>query len=154
MYNDPFLWTSDVSGQVAPRLIGMSTIEMESSLDKEAAKKLMDSIMKDERRVKVLTGLMKSMSPGELREDGMVNDVEQLKKVKDLPLKNIKAPTLIIHGTDDADVSVADAAYAANTIPNAKLYLVHGGFHVMALTDAIDTITQKRITFLKKHAPQ
>jgi len=154
MYNDPFLWTSDVSGQLSPRLIGMSTIEMESHLDKDAAKKLMDSIMQDPRRVKVLTGMMKSMSPGELRKDGMLNDVEQLKKVKDLPLKKIKAPTLIIHGTDDADVSVADAAYAANTIPNAKLYLVHGGFHVMALTDAIDTITQKRITFLKKHAPQ
>jgi len=154
MYNDPFLWTSDVTGQISPRLIGMSTIEMESSLDKEAAKKLMDSIMQDPRRVKVLTGLMKSMSPGDLRRDGMENDVEQLKKVKDLPLDTIKAPTLIIHGTDDADVSVADAAFAANRIPNSKLYLVHGGFHVMALTDSIDTITQKRITFLKKHVPQ
>jgi pimeloyl-ACP methyl ester carboxylesterase len=102
----------------------------------------------------VLTGMMKSMSPGELRKDGMVNDVEQLEKVKDLPLKNIKAPTLIIHGTDDADVSVADAAHAVNRIPNAKLYLVHGGFHVMALTDAIETITEQRIGFLKKYTPK
>ncbi len=154
MYNDPFLWTSDVTSQVSPRLIGMSTIEMESHLDKEAAKKLMDSIMQDPRRVKVLTGMMKSMSPGELRKDGMVNDVEQLEKVKDLPLKNIKAPTLIIHGTDDADVSVADAAHAVNRIPNAKLYLVHGGFHVMALTDAIDAITEQRVGFLKKYTPK
>ncbi|MCU0576724.1 MAG: alpha/beta hydrolase [Desulfobacterota bacterium] len=154
MYNDPFLWTSDVTGQMSPRLIGMSTIEMESSLDKDATKKLMDSIMQDPRRVKVLTGLMKSMSPGELRQDGMENDVEQLEKVKDLPLKKIKAPTLIIHGTDDADVTVADAAFAANRIPNSKLYLVHGGFHVLALTDAIDTITEQRVLFLKKHAPK
>jgi pimeloyl-ACP methyl ester carboxylesterase len=154
MYNDPFLWTSDVTGQMSPRLIGMSTIEMESHLDKEATKKLMDSIMQDPRRVKVLTDLMKSMSPGDLRKDGMENDVEQLEKVKDLPLKKIKAPTLIIHGTDDADVSVADAAFAANRIPNSKLYLVQGGFHVMALTDAIDTITQQRVLFLRKHAPQ
>jgi len=154
MYNDPFLWTSYVTGQISPRLIGMSTIEMESSLDKEATKKLMDSIMQDPRRVKVLTGLMNSMSPGGLRRDGMENDVEQLKKVKDLPLKKIKAPTLIVHGTDDADVSVADAAHAANAIPGAQLYLVHGGFHVMALTDAIDKITQERVTFLKKYNPQ
>ena len=99
----------------------MSTIEMESSLDKDATKKLMDSIMHDPRRVKVLTGLMKSMSPGGLRRDGMENDVEQLKKVKDLPLKKIKAPTLIVHDTDDADVSVADAAHAANAIPGTIL---------------------------------
>ncbi|HVN72393.1 MAG TPA: alpha/beta hydrolase [Desulfomonilia bacterium] len=154
MYNDPFLWASDVVGRISPRLIGMSTIEMESSLDKDTAKKLMDDIMKDPRRVKVLTGMMKSMSPSDLRRDGMENDVKQLKKVKDLPLKKIKAPTLIIHGTDDADVPVADAALAANTIPHAELYLVHGGFHVMALTDKIDEITNKRIMFLKEHAPQ
>ncbi len=154
MYSDPFLWTSDVSGQIAPRLIGMSTIEMESSLDREAAEKLMDNIMKDEKRVKVLTGLMKSMSPGELRRDGMINDVSELKAVKDLPLGMVKAPTLIIHGTDDADVSVADAAFAARRIKGSELYLVPGGFHVMALADSIDTVTQKRITFLKRHAPQ
>ncbi|MGD0820846.1 MAG: alpha/beta hydrolase [Desulfomonilia bacterium] len=153
MYNDPFLWTSEITGRIAPRLIGMSTIEMESTLDKAAAQKLMDDIMHDPRRVKVLKDLMNSMSPGNLRRDGMENDVEQLKKVKDLPLDKIKAPTLIIHGTDDADVSVADAALASNTIPNAKLYLVHGGFHVMALTDTIDEITEKRVMFLKKYSP-
>ena len=74
--------------------------------------------------------------------------------MKDLPLKKIKAPTLIIHGTDDADVSVADAAHAVNRIPNSKLYLVQGGFHVMALTDDIDAITEQRVGFLKKYAPK
>jgi len=154
MYSDPFLWTSDVTGEIAPRMIGMSTIEMESHLDKEASKKLMDSIMQDPRRVKVLTGMMKSMSPSELRKDGMANDVEQLEKVNDLPLKKIKTPTLIIHGTDDADVSIADAAYAANNIAGARLYLVQGGFHVMALADSIDAITDQRVQFLNRHAPK
>jgi len=154
MYNDPFLWTSEITGRLSPRLIGMSTIEMESRLDRDAADKLMDNIMHDPRRIKVLTGLIESMSPGELRRDGMENDVEQLEKVKDLPLKKIKAPTLIIHGTDDADVSLADAAHAANAIPGAKLYLVHGGFHVMALMDDIDLITKERVDFLKQHAPK
>jgi pimeloyl-ACP methyl ester carboxylesterase len=154
MYQDPFLWTSDVVGSNAPRLIGMSTIEMESSLDKEETKKLMDAIMADPRRVKVLTGMMKSMSPGDLRKAGMENDVEQLEKINDLPLKDIKAPTLIIHGTKDADVSVEDAKFAAQTIPNVELYLVPKGFHVMAITDSIDDITRKRLDFLSKHAPK
>jgi len=153
MYQDPFLWTSDVVGSHAPRLVGMSTIEMESSLDKAETEKLMDSIMNDPRRVKVLTGLMKSMSPGDLREEGMKNDVAQLEKVQDLPLKDVRAPTLIIHGTKDADVSVEDAKFAAQTIPGAQLYLVDGGFHVLAISDAIDEITRKRVAFLRAQAP-
>ena len=128
MYQDPFLWTSDVVGTKAPRLIGMSTIEMESSLNKQETEKLMDHIMSDPRRVNVLTGLMKSMSPGDLREAGMKNDVAQLKKVKDLPLKDVKAPTLIIHGTKDADVSVEDAKFAARTIPDVNCIWCPGGF--------------------------
>jgi pimeloyl-ACP methyl ester carboxylesterase len=153
MYQDPFLWTSDVVGAHAPRMIGMSTIEMESDLDKDETGKLMDDIMNDPKRVKVLTGLMKSMSPGDLRESGMKNDVEQLEKVNDLPLANIKTPTLIIHGTDDADVSVEDAKFAAKNIPDVELYLVPGGFHVMAITNSIDEITQKRVEFLNSHTP-
>jgi len=154
MYQDSFLWSSDVVGAYAPRMIGMSTIEMESSLDDKETEELMDHIMKDPQRVKVLTGLMKSMSPGELRKSGMENDIEQLGKVSNLPLKKIQAPTLVIHGTDGADVSMEDAKFAKQTISDVELYLVNGGFHVMALTDNIDDITQKRLDFLRKHASE
>jgi len=152
MYQDPFLWSSNVLGTYAPRIIGMSTIETQSSLDKQETKKLMENIMNDPKRVKVLTGIIKSMSPSGLRETGVENDIEQLKQVKDLPLKDIKAPTLVIHGTNDTAVSVEYAHYAAKTIPHVELYLVPGGFHVMALTDSIETITQKRVNFLQEYA--
>ncbi len=153
MYQDPFLWTSDVVGSHAPRMIGMSTIEMESSLNKEETQNLMDRIMNDPKRLHVLAGLVKSMSPADLRQAGMENDVAQLETVKDLPLREIKAPALIIHGTKDADVSVEDAKFAARNIPDAELYLVPGGFHVMAITDSIDAVTQKRLDFLFTHMP-
>jgi len=79
--------------------------------------------------------------------------MEQLAKVENLPLSKIKAPTLIIHGTNDADVPQADAELAAQEIPNAQLYLVPEGFHVMALTNSIGLINEKRVTFLKMHTP-
>jgi pimeloyl-ACP methyl ester carboxylesterase len=154
MYSNPFLWASDITGQLAPRLMGMSTIEMESTLDKAEQKKLMESIMKDDRRVAVLRDMVKSMSPEELRKDGMDNDIEQLGKVRDLPLDRIKAPALIIHGTSDADVPVDNARYASTKIPGSELYLVKGGFHVMILTDSLDEITARRVSFLKKHSPE
>lgn len=154
MYSDPFLWASDAAGRLAPRLVGMSTIEMESSLDAQETERLMDSIMHDERRVEILRDMVKGMSPEELRKDGMDNDIEQLGKVRDLPLAMIKAPTLIIHGTSDADVPVADAEFASKMIPDSELYLLRGGFHVMALTDSADEVTARRVSFLRKHAPR
>ena len=42
---------------------------------------------------------------------------------------NITAPTLIIHGTDDAVVPYQYAVQASQTIPNAKLVTVEGGEH-------------------------
>jgi pimeloyl-ACP methyl ester carboxylesterase len=154
MYEDPFLWSADVVGTHAPRMIGMSTIGMESSLGDQETEKLMDDIMNDPKRVKVLTGLMRSMSPSGLRQTGVRNDIDQLRQLKDLPLKDIETPTLVIHGTNDADVSVENAQYAAVTMPHVELFLVPGGFHVMALTDSIDRITRKRVEFLQAHAPR
>lgn len=154
MYIDPFLWASDLAGRFAPRLVGMSTIEMESTLERPDARKLMDSIMQDPRRVAVLKDMVKSMSPEELRKEGMDNDVTQLQKVRDLPLRSITTPTLIIHGTSDADVPVDNALFASSAIPGSELHLVKGGFHVMILADTIDEITAKRLCFLKKHAPE
>jgi pimeloyl-ACP methyl ester carboxylesterase len=154
MYEDSFQWSAHVVGTHAPRMIGMSTVEMESSLDKRQAEELMGHIMSDPKRVKVLTGLTRSLSPSGLRQAGVKNDVAQLKQLKDLPLKHIEAPTLVIHGTNDADVPVENAQNAANSIPNVELCLVPRGFHIMALTDSTDTITAMRVKFLQEHAPR
>jgi len=153
MFNDSFVWVSNVLGKLALSLIAMSIIEMESSLNNHQTVKLIDDIKHDKHRVKVLKDIMKSMSPGEIRKKGMDNDMEQLAKVENLPLSKIKAPTLIIHGTNDADVPLADAELAAHEIPNSQLYLVPEGFHIMALTNSIGLINEKRVTFLNMHAP-
>jgi pimeloyl-ACP methyl ester carboxylesterase len=75
-------------------------------------------------------------------------------RLEDLPLEDIETPTLVIHGTNDADVPVEHARHAANTMPHVELCLVPGGFHIMALTNSIDEITQRRLEFLQEHAPR
>jgi pimeloyl-ACP methyl ester carboxylesterase len=126
---------------------------MESSLDEHEAEKLMSDIMKDPTRVNVLAGLMKSMSPDVLRETGVKNDIEQLKRLEDLPLEHIETPTLVVHGTNDADVPLENAQHAVYAMPHVELFLVPGGFHIMALTNSIDIVTAKRVKFLHDHAP-
>ena len=125
---------------------------MESSLDEDEVWRVLRHIMHDERKERLLMDLIRSMSPSQLRKKGMKNDLKQLARISDLPLDRIRTPTLIIHGTDDFDVPVKHAQTAARSIPGAELYLVPGGFHILALSDAANEVTQKRLMFLEKYA--
>jgi pimeloyl-ACP methyl ester carboxylesterase len=126
---------------------------MESTLDEDEVMNLMRAIMKDEKRLKILMDLIRSMSPPRLRAKGLNNDMRQLKKVENLPFEHVAVPALVIHGTDDFDVPLEHAQKAAGSIPNAEIRIVQGGFHILALSDAADEIHRKKMAFLKRHAP-
>ncbi len=153
MFNGPSMWLADVIAHHAPMLVGWATIEMESSLEEDDVIKLMRDIMKDEQRVKmkILMDLIRGMSPSRLRTRGLNNDIKQLAKIDGLPFEHIAAPTLVIHGTNDLDVSLEHAQNAAGKIPRAEIYLVEGGFHILARSDAAEAVQEKKIMFLKAH---
>ena len=44
-------------------------------------------------------------------------------------LPTIKAPTLVIHGSEDVVNPTANAPLLVSRIPNAELYIVEGGRH-------------------------
>jgi len=48
-------------------------------------------------------------------------------------LERIKAPTLVLHGSQDELVPVANATWLASRIPGADLEVVQGGTHLLAL---------------------
>jgi pimeloyl-ACP methyl ester carboxylesterase len=154
MFRSPYLWLADIITKHAPLLLGWATIEMESSLEEDEVIKLMRNIMKDEQRVKILMDLIRSMSPAMLRKKGLKNDLKQLAMINNLPLEQVNTSTLVIHGTDDQDVPLDHGQRAARLIPNAEIYIVEKGFHILALSDAADEINEKRIMFLKTHVPQ
>lgn len=151
MFNDPSLWLADVFAKHEPYLVGVATIEMESSLEEEDVMHLMRAIMKDEHRVKILMELIRSMSPSKLRTRGLNNDLKQLREIDRLPLERVAARTLIIHGSDDTDVPLEHARNAAESIPGSELFLVEKGFHILALSDEADEVNKKRIIFLETH---
>jgi pimeloyl-ACP methyl ester carboxylesterase len=152
MFNGPSLWLADVIAHHAPVLVGWATAEMESTLNEDEVMNLMRSIMKDEKRLKILMDLIRSMSPPKLRAKGLSNDMKQLKGVEDLPFEHVAAPALIIHGTVDFDVPLDHARNAAGSIPNAEVHIVDGGFHILALSDNAAQINEKKMMFLKRHS--
>jgi pimeloyl-ACP methyl ester carboxylesterase len=153
MFNGPSLWLADVIAHHAPMLVGLATAEMESTLDEDEVMNLMRGIMQDEQRIKILMDLIRSMSPPRLRAKGLKNDMRQLKMVENLPFEQVAAPTLIIHGTDDFDVPIDHAQNAAGSIRDAEIHIVQGGFHILALSDAAGEMNEKKMMFLKRHAP-
>jgi pimeloyl-ACP methyl ester carboxylesterase len=71
--------------------------------------------------------------PVSSRLTGWRNDSEQFMKFS-LPVRQIKAPTLILNGTADEAASYENAERLAAEIPGARLYTVEGANHAMLIT--------------------
>lgn len=56
-------------------------------------------------------------------------------------LKDIASPTLVVHGTDDGMVPVANADVLAAAIPGAELVLIDGAGHVL-MTDVAERLAE------------
>ncbi len=69
-----------------------------------------------------------SMWPSQ-RKAGEDNDEIQFRALDLLNGREITAPTLIIHGTDDTTVPFAQSELLADQIPTALLYGIEGGTH-------------------------
>jgi len=153
LFNDPAVWLYNQAAAYFPKLALKSMVRFESTLDNEAAERLLNDILRDRQQVSHLMELIKSMSPFSHRKKGLENDLAQLAAIDKLPLEDIRSPTLVIHGTDDGDVPLHQAQYTASMIPGAELFLVDGGFHILTLSDKADEIVEKRIDMLLRHVP-
>lgn len=72
-----------------------------------------------------------TLAPTGPRAAGAENDRLQFARMDDWPLERIRCPTLILHGADDRDVPLADAAYAHHHIQGSRLVILKGAGHEM-----------------------
>ena len=81
----------------------------------------------------------------------MTNDEEQFAAL-DLPLADIRVPSLMIHGTADASVPVGHALFPADRAQQAQVHFIEGANHMMpvshqdevgrAVSDVIDGLDE------------
>ncbi len=74
-------------------------------------------------------GLLQSLTMRELRKAGYTNDMEQFAHINGYPLEQITAPTLVLHGDQDRDVSIKDAELVAGKVPHTQFVIDKGGTH-------------------------
>jgi pimeloyl-ACP methyl ester carboxylesterase len=94
-----------------------------------------------------------TMFPMSLRTEGMLNDAKQIQDLEDLPLDQIKAPTLVIHGDADRLVPFSHGQRSAEKIPHAEFLQIPGGSHLCYITH-IEETEPVALKFLKEHAPK
>jgi pimeloyl-ACP methyl ester carboxylesterase len=96
--------------------------------------------------------------PAGLRTAGRANDIEQYRNlgIEALPLKTLSVPTLILHGTADANAPYAGSKAVAGRMPNAELVTYEGGDHYIIITRAreIGSRTKTFMESLPQDAPR
>jgi pimeloyl-ACP methyl ester carboxylesterase len=100
------------------------------SFTKEQKKRQIDHVLNDPQALAFLKALLDTMNPYAQRKKGNENDMQEFLKLTHLPLEQIQCPSLIIHGTHDADVKFADGVYAYEHIPLAERYWIEEGDHL------------------------
>lgn len=88
----------------------------------------------DTAAVAMAEAMMTSMVPFAQREEGTWNDVANDKQIRGWPLRDIRCPTLVIHGTADTSVPISHGDSAAAQIPGAKFVRLEGADHLAFLT--------------------
>ena len=66
-------------------------------------------------------------------------------------LDRIRCPTLVVHGSEDRVVPVANGRLLAEKIPGARLVEIEGGSHLCAVENA-DVVTEELCSFVETHS--
>jgi pimeloyl-ACP methyl ester carboxylesterase len=113
-----------------PRVVLQGLFQTEALFTKKQTEKHIEHVMADERMLAFIKAFTDSMSPYRLRKPGTENDIEQFRGYNHLPVERIRCPSLIIHGTHDADVKFYDGVYAHERIPGAERFWIEEGSHL------------------------
>jgi pimeloyl-ACP methyl ester carboxylesterase len=113
-----------------PRVVLQGLFQSEALFTKKQTEKHIEHVMGDERSLAFVKAFTDSMSPDRLRRPGTLNDYEQFAQYSHLPLERIRCPSLIIHGTHDADVKFYDGVYAYEHTPGAERFWIEEGSHL------------------------
>jgi len=93
--------------------------------------------------------MLRVMQPLSARQAGMYNDRIIGQSEINLPLDEIKMPTLIFHARDDGLVSFEYGQYTAEHIPNAKFVPFENGGHL--LVGHLDAMHNETMSFLREY---
>ncbi|MDI6694233.1 MAG: alpha/beta hydrolase [Anaerolineales bacterium] len=140
---------------VAPRTFLEGTLDETSYFTAGRKEQRTAYIMDTPEKRAFFEALLNTTFPYNQRTEGNDNDTEQTPAAQSLAFEKIKTPTLIVHGTHDADVPFYHGVYAYEHIPDAQRYWMeqedHLGFWLSPDAGKAQNIA---LDFLLRHAPR
>ena len=125
-----------------PRAVVSSTIREEGTLSHADASTLVQHIWEHPEKREFVLELSATLSGRKL---GVKNDHQQFPELDDVGLGRITAPTLLMHGTADADIGIVHSEHAAERISGAEFLRVERGTHLAVWTDPTSDAIKGRI---------
>ena len=122
--------------------------------DKQQLRTHVDFSLRSSEILNFAYALMDTMNPYSPRKAGNDNDAVQLQQLTHVPLKQVRCPSLLIHGTHDADVKFYDGVHAYENIPGAERFWIeyesHLGFWMSPHAAKAQAVARE---FLSRHRP-
>ncbi|MGI9659407.1 MAG: alpha/beta fold hydrolase, partial [Gaiellaceae bacterium] len=108
-----------------------------------------DWMTADQARLQSLQAQWASSAPRRYRAPGQSNDEVNEADLSPLPFADIRAPTLIAHGTNEAIVPVGHATNAADNVADAQLRRVQEGHHILSASRSYGLVAQRQLELAK-----
>ncbi|RJX35368.1 MAG: alpha/beta hydrolase [Desulfarculus sp.] len=142
-------------GEKRPDLFLKQIFQSEAYFTKEQLAKHLKFALGSEQAKAFVMAFMNTMNPYKPRKAGTENDMAVYRELTHLPVQNIRCPSLIIHGTHDADVKFYDGVYAYEHIPNAERFWIEEGSHLGFWINPHSAEAQAAARdFLERHNPK
>lgn len=120
-------------------------IAAQGDLTSQERRDLLATVEADPRRRDFTLDLVAALAAAGDRTAGVANDQRVFADLGELPLSQITAPTLLIHGDADTEVELADSQLAADQIRDARLEVVPRGTHMCLFADERDRALQDMV---------
>ncbi|MEP6649910.1 MAG: alpha/beta hydrolase, partial [Lapillicoccus sp.] len=134
-----------------PEQFVSGVLSSEGTLTREQLKERVAHVMADPVKREFVVGLGLTAEQTAERRIGYDNDIGEFAAITTLELEKVTAPTLVVHGTADADVRFEHGELAAAQIPGAELLSLDTGTHLAFYTHPDADDAQRRAIALLTH---
>ncbi|HEU5456333.1 MAG TPA: alpha/beta hydrolase [Nocardioides sp.] len=139
-----------------PALAMQDLVRTETTYDRATGKKLIEQILADPAQKRAVLAMADAMVPALPRFPGVSNDLAVQEHLGELPLDQVRAPTLIVGSRYDGDIGYANSVNAHEKITGSELITVAQFGHLIwwgdpAVTRDFETHLEK---FLHRHVTQ
>lgn len=141
--------------QAKPDAFIKEIFKSEAYFSEQQMKEHLDFVLSDPEAHRFVTAFMNTMYPYKPRKAGTENDLVITKDLYHLPVEEITCPTLVIHGTHDADVKFYDGVYVYEHIKGAERFWIEEGSHLSFwISPHAKEAQAYALDFLRRHQPE